>query len=289
MKLKQTAIILTLTLALGLTGCSLFKKSSTASFDSGDAIPLYPVTTVTETDLSIEGHWFIKSVGSIKLHSIEDEEWPYIEFVAAEARFYGHDGCNLINGSYRLGADHSLELSNIASTLRMCEGDSLAYPIANALDATKSFSVSRASDGAMTLTLVGADKRPLMTLGKSDIDYLNGAWQVTAVNGRNINVANARLVIDVNSGRISGNAGCNRLNGEISRNPQVGSSVQFSNLATTRMTCPDIQTESALLIALEEVVTARSGSDDTADLLDSSGHCVVKLSRLTREQLSDNQ
>lgn len=288
MIIDRKSTILILTLAVGLSGCSLFKKSNAESFDSGNAIPLYPVTTTSRADTSLGGHWYIKTVGSITLRSIEDDEWPYVQFVPDEARFYGHDGCNIINGSYRVEPDNGLELSHIATTMKMCQNDTLAYPIANALNSTSSFAVNQTADGSLVLTLQGADRRPLMTLGKSDIDFLNGAWQVVAINGHDINVPDARLVFDVAAGTVSGNAGCNRLNGEITRNPQVGSSVQFSNLATTRMTCPDIQTESALLVALEEVVTARRASTgNTVDLLDSAGHSVVRLSRLSRTDLAE--
>lgn len=280
--------ILTLSLlAFGLSACSSLKKSGAGSFDSGDAIPLYPVTTATKADDSLAGHWYIKTVGSITLRSIEDEEWPFVEFVPDEARFYGNDGCNLINGSYKTASGHTLELSNIATTMKMCAGDSLAYPIANALNETAGYSTSSGPDGSTILSLRNAADRTVMTLRKSDIDFLNGAWQVVAVNGKEIHVEDARLVFDVDANSVTGNAGCNRLRGEIARNPQVSSSVQFSNLATTRMTCPDIETESALLIALETVTTARRGANDTVDLLDAGGHCVVRLSRLTREALKN--
>lgn len=286
--IKISKSILTLSvLAFGLSACSSLKKSNAESFDSGDAIPLYPVTTATKADDSLAGHWYIKTVGSITLRSIEDEEWPFIEFVPTEARFYGNDGCNIINGSYKTGASHTLDLSNIATTMKMCAGDSLAYPIANALNDTRSFATSGAADGSTILSLRDAAGRAVMTLRKSDIDFLNGAWQVVAVNGKEIHVEDARLVFDVDANTVSGNAGCNRLRGEIARNPQVSSSVQFSNLATTRMTCPDIETESALLIALEMVTTARRGAHNTVDLLDAGGHSVVRLSRLTRQQLSN--
>jgi len=283
---KTSISILTLAVVLGLSGCSLFKKSNPGGFDSGDAIPLYPVNSSGgKVDTSLGGHWYIRTVGSITLRSIEDDEWPYLEFAPAESRFYGKDGCNLINGSYKEGAGRTLELSNVATTMMLCEGDTLAYPIARALEATRGFSISRSGDGSTVLSLLNSSDATVMTLSKSDIDFLNGPWQVVAVNGHEINVEDAKLVFDIGAGSVTGNAGCNRLRGDIARNPQVSSSVQFSGLATTRMTCPDIQTESALLIALEEVVSARCGSRNTVDLLDASGRSVVKLSRLSRSDL----
>lgn len=270
---------------IALGSCSALKRDNAAAFNSGDSVPLYPVATSPKTDTSIGGHWYIRSVGSITLTDFEDEEWPFVEFVPAEARFYGNNGCNLLNGSYRLGQAQELTLSNVATTMRLCQGDSLAFPIGNALEQTASYSIANGPDGSTILSLHNDKNLTVMTLRKSDIDFLNGPWQVVAVNGKAVDMPDAKLVFDINSGRISGCAGCNRLNGEITRNPQVSSSIQLSNLATTRMTCPDIQLESNLLIALEEVASVRKGKNDTAEMLDPSGHAVVKLKKLSRQDL----
>ena len=288
--MNKTPILMILTgFALMTASCSVFKKNRAEGFNSGDAIPLYPVATSTSTDRSLSGHWYIKSVGSTTLRSIEDEEWPFLEFVPTEARFYGMDGCNVVNGSYRVGNGNSLELSNVATTMKLCDGDSLAYPIARALNSTRGFTLSNGPDGTSLLNLVDNAQRTVMTLRKSDIDFLNGAWQVTAINGKDINVADARLVFDVDANTVRGNAGCNRLMGDISRNPQVSTALQLTNLATTRMTCPDIQTESALLIALEEVTTAKHKNDSTVELLDDAGHSVVTLHRLSKADILNNE
>lgn len=283
--MTKTIATLTLGTALLLSGCSSLKRNNAESFDSSNAIPLYPVTTTGKAATGIDGRWYIKTVGNITLRAFEDNDWPYLEFVPTEARFYGHDGCNIINGSYRIQPGQLLALSEVATTMKMCEGDTLAYPIARALDQVHSFSTTNSADGSRILSLHNSSNHTVMTLRSSDIDFLNGPWQVVAVNGKDINVPDARLVFDVAASSVTGNAGCNRLNGELTRNPQVAASVQFSNLATTRMMCPDIETESALLIALEEVTHARPHGKDSAELLDAAGKTVVKLSKLTKSDL----
>lgn len=274
-------------IALLTASCSVFKKNRQETFNTGDAIPLYPVTTNNSVDHSLSGHWYVTTVGTIKLQGIEDNEWPFIEFVPSEARFYGQDGCNVINGSYRVEGTNGLELSQIATSMRLCQSDTLSYPIARALDATRGFNIAGTYGGSSVLTLVDGAQKTVMTLRKSDIDYLNGAWQVTAVNGKEINVASARLVFDVDANTVSGNTGCNRLRGDIARNPRVSTALQLTNLSTTRMTCPDIRTESSLLIALEEVTAARKVDSDKVELLDAAGHPVVTLSRLTKADLQN--
>ncbi len=273
-------------IALLASSCSVFKKNQQETFNTGDAIPLYPVATDNSMDRSLAGHWYIKSVGTIQLQGIEDDEWPFVEFVPAEARFYGQDGCNVINGSYRVEGTNGLELSQVATSMRLCPSDTLSYPIARALDATRAFDITT-TGGTSILTLTDESQKTVMTLRKSDIDYLNGAWQVTAINGKEINVPAARLVFDVDANTVSGNTGCNRLRGDIARNPRVSTALQLTNLVTTRMTCPDIQTESSLLIALEEVAAARESGSGKVELLDAAGHPIVTLSRLTKADLQN--
>lgn len=274
---------------MAVSSCSIFKKNQAETFNTGDAIPLYPVSDQGAQERSLAGHWYIKTVGNSSLQGFDDEEWPFLEFVPAEARFYGQDGCNIVNGSYRVDGGNSLQLSEVATTMRLCPDDTLAYPIARALNTTNSFKLSNGADGTTVLSLLNVAGQTVMTLRKSDIDFLNGAWQVVAIKGKEINVADARLIFDVDANTVSGNAGCNSLMGEITRNPQVSNALQLTNLATTRMTCPDIQTESALLVALEEVATAKETGDSTVELLDAVKHPVVTLRRLTKQDFQNNQ
>ena len=268
-----------------LAGCSLLKKEASVAEQPADAMPLYPVTSTAAADNSanaISGKWYVRSVGTMTLSGIEDDEWPYLDFVASESRFYGSDGCNILNGEYRVSGAQTLELSNLASTLRLCQSDSLSYPMQTAINSVGSFVITKAKDGSTLLTLKNSNDNIVMTLSKSDIDFLNGAWQVVAVNGKSIDVPEARLIFDVIDGHITGNASCNSLRGDISRNPRVENSLQISNISTTRKACPNLSIESALLIALEEVVTAKVDGKDHVKLLDAAGKTSVRLKRLTR-------
>ena len=262
------------------------KNEAPAAEQPADVVPLYPVTPATggadKAADAISGKWYVRTVGTMTLAGIEDEEWPYLDFVASESRFYGNDGCNILNGAYRISDGNVLELSNVASTMRLCQGDSLSYPMQTAINSVGSFAVSKTAGGSTVLTLNNKNNKAVMTLSKSDIDFLNGAWQVVAVDGKSIDVAEARLIFDVADGHITGNAGCNTLRGDISRNPRVENSLQISNISTTRMACPNLAVESALLIALEEVVAAKTDGKEQVKLLDAAGETAVKLKRLTR-------
>lgn len=268
--------------AITLSGCSLLKKQAASTVDSQDALPLYPVTVYTDT--SLDGHWFIRTVGTMKLSGFDDE-WPFIEFVPSEARFYGSNGCNVINGSYHVGGKQTLRLSNVATSMRLCPSDSLEYPISHAIDAVRSYSVSTAKDGSVILSLHDAKNLTVMTLRKSDIDFLNGAWRVKQINGKEVDNSDCRLIFDVAEGTVSGDTGCNILNGQLTREPSVSGSLGFSHLLTTRRACPDLATEQALLIALEEVTAARHSSGKSVDLINSSGDPIIHLTPLSKSDL----
>lgn len=284
MKTTLFSLLVIAMTAIAAGGCSAPRRAASAPVadSADDAMPLFPVTTRGEAaDLS--GHWYIRSVGTINVSGYEDaEQWPFLEFVPVEGRFYGSNGCNIINGSYHVGADHALTLGNISSTMRMCQGDSLEFPIARALEATASCRVA-SSHGVTVLNLIDSSGRVVMSLKKNDIDFISGAWKVADVNGAPMEAPDARLVIDVAEGTLHGNAGCNMVNGSLNREPRGGASVQFSNLATTRMACPYLSAESALLIALEEVWSARRASGGSVDLLDKAGKAIIHLTPLSKD------
>ena len=126
-----------------------------------------------------------------------------------------------------------------------------------------------------------------MKLRKRNLAFLNGAWRVTAIEGQPIS-ARIMMVIDIDENRVHGNAGCNMLNGEIVVNLDKGNGLEFKNLATSRMTCPDIATEQAFLLALENVDTADKGASDNEALLkNTSGQVIITLTRLTPEEIAE--
>lgn len=260
-------------------GCSLLKRQEASTVNSPDAMPLFPVTT--QVDPSLDGHWFIRTVGTMKLSGFEDE-WPFLEFVPTEGRFYGNNGCNVINGSYHVGSKQTLKLSDVAATMRFCPEDSLEFPISRALKAVSSYSVSKSDNGSTILSLYDSKNLTVMTLRKSDIDFLNGPWKVASINGKAVENPDCRLIFDVAEGTVSGDTGCNILNGQLTREPDVSGSLGFTHLATTRRMCPDLSTEQALLIALEEVTAAKRSSDSSVDLINSSGTPIIHLTKMKK-------
>ena len=75
-------------------------------------------------------------------------------------------------------------------------------------------------------------------------------------------------------GRVSGNAGCNRLSGGYT---QDGGKLTFTPIALTRMACPTgMDVESKFTAALGKVAGLKR-TDTQLDLLDASGATVARL------------
>ena len=87
-------------------------------------------------------------------------------------------------------------------------------------------------------------------------DDLNGKWSVTELNSKKLNNTRSQPFVELDIPRhtISGNAGCNRMMGKVEYNPERKSIIRFLDISTTRMACPDMEEEQALLEALKQAV-----------------------------------
>ena len=67
-------------------------------------------------------------------------------------------------------------------------------------------------------------------------------------------------------------------------NPDKSNAIDFSNLGSTRMMCPNMEQESAILLALEETVSAIQGSEGNVMLLNSAGKELMTLRSIPVEK-----
>ena len=277
--LMATAVIA----AAALTGCGASKVATTKE-------GIVKTETAVQTENAIHkvmfGHWTITSVNGKLIQSATDR--PYVEFAEDTAnpflvKCYAFNGCNFLNGEYAAGQGGTLRpTSDFASTMRMCEGNDYEMGVSLALHNVASYSIQQTAEGGgYTMDFINAAGQSIMTLSKVETDFVNGAWDVTSINGASVDQdLGIQLVIDLDQKSIHGNAGCNTLNGKIVTNPNEANSIFFTQLATTRMTCPNIATEQALVNALSAVTSVVPGEEsNTALLRNAAGNAVVTLSR----------
>lgn len=253
---KQTASVAT-------TSTNAHSGSSTASKGLAD---------------NIAGEWIITGIGSKTIS--QDEDMPYITFVPSENRFYGSNGCNVLNGSYTVTGT-TVSFNNVLATQKYCPDVDYDGQITALLQDGKSATATLKDSGNEThLQLVGTESHITMTLCRHNLQYLDGQWQVTDINGKGINDEEANIFFDVTELKIHGNTGCNFFNGTILIDPSKANSINFSGMAVTRMSCPKLDQERLMLVALEETETVVRNNDGTVSLRNGSGKTVLKLKKV---------
>lgn len=255
------------------------RNSAVIEAESVSVDPDSAVVSVAQTPDSpadeLHGEWILYELrGSI----VGGEERPYIDIDLSAGRFYGSNGCNVINGNVKADS-HDIVFSDLISSRRMCENVPDEYMINTTLTAVRSY-VVRYKEHDCYLDLADATGRKVIVLRRHNMEFLNGAWRVTAIDSERNRNEGVELVIDIPEGRIHGNTGCNILNGSLFIDPDRSNSIQFMEISTTRAACPDGAVETAFLVALEEVVSAYAEGTSAVVMVDSRGHEVLRLLRL---------
>lgn len=230
------------------------------------------------------GEWTVADVGG---KAVTGENRPYVIFDREtsnpfEVRCYANDGCNIINGAYAVTPGGKMQrINEFISTMRMCPDALYEMGITLALNSVHNYSIEKVAQDYL-LYFKNEAGQTTMVLRKCDISFINGAWKVETIDGKEVKTAeDLLLVIDIPEQKIHGNVGCNTLNGGIIVNMDKQNALKFTNLATTRMTCPDIATEQALLAALAKVETViPANNSEKAMLKDAAGQTVITLSKV---------
>lgn len=74
-------------------------------------------------------------------------------------------------------------------------------------------------------------------------------WHLVQIEGRNVALDAGTFDITLDGGSLSGIGACNRLMGSYTVEPRLG--IRFGAIASTRMMCPNVDTESQLAAVLE--------------------------------------
>lgn len=227
----------------------------------------------------VKGDWAIETVYG---KDAVGEKAPFLKFVPEEKRVYGNNGCNVLNATYTYNAaDSTISFSELASTMMLCHKEGLTdYEINTALGATKYYSWS-INDSDYYLYFYDEGHNEVMRLMHQNFDFLTGTWHVTSIDGQAVDVPDMDFVIDIDEGKLHGNTGCNILNGRVEIDMDAANSISFSAIATTRMACPDqINHETALIVALEEVSAAKPVSRSEVIFFDSQNKEVLRMKRI---------
>lgn len=141
----------------------------------------------------------------------------------------------------------------------------------------KKMLISAAAFAAVVLSSCG-------TTGKS-VD-ISGEWNVVSVKGEQV-AGNPYIGFDLAEGRIYGNAGCNRIMGGVEVDSVNPGKIGFTGVGTTRMMCPDMETEQKVLEALNEVAGYQASSAGV-ELTDKDGNVLMSLEKKEAPAVSVN-
>jgi len=236
--------------------------------------------TALPTDFTINGEWTIYSVRN---NVVTGEERPYITFDLAANRFYGSNGCNIINGDAIVSDKNALKLDNIITTMKMCGDAPFEYLINLALSEVVSYNARQVGPNTF-LDLKGSGNSTIMVLRRHNMDFLNGAWAITSLNGTAMPAEGAEdaatMTINIPDLQIHGTTGCNIFNGKLFIDPDKNNSMQFENIGMTRMACPPDSRETEFLLGLEMVETAKSTGKDTIAMYSADGELIFEMRRI---------
>ena len=106
---------------------------------------------------------------------------------------------------------------------------------------------------------------------------LTGEWNIVAINGDTVHAANKPFIgLDMADKRVYGNAGCNRMMGTFEIDSLNPGKIQFGQIGTTRMICPDMDTENKVLQTLNNV-KGYAGTEEGLVLTDTEGNTLMTL------------
>ena len=115
---------------------------------------------------------------------------------------------------------------------------------------------------------------------------ITGEWNVVSVEGKQV-TGNPYIGFDTENGRLYGNAGCNRIMGGFEIDSVNPGHIGLTNVASTRMMCPDMETEQKVLEALNEVAGFKSSATGV-ELTDKDGKVLISLEKREAPAVSGN-
>lgn len=134
----------------------------------------------------------------------------------------------------------------------------------------------------MAGALVGLSSCKTAQSATSTLEALEGEWKITTVEGQPIKPKagekEAFIGFNVKENRLYGNTGCNNLVGGIQADAKKGT-MSFGQTGSTRMMCPDMDTEQKVLGAMGKVVGYEVSKDGKMSLKAEDGTVVMTLEK----------
>ncbi len=127
------------------------------------------------------------------------------------------------------------------------------------------------------MTSCGTARNAASTLGA-----LDGEWKITTIDGQALTQKSgekeAFIGFSVKDNRLYGCTGCNNLVGGIQADPKKGT-MSFGQTGSTRMMCPDMETENKVLGAMGKIEKYEITAGGKMNLKTADGKTVMTLEK----------
>ena len=192
---------------------------------------------------------------------------------------YGNTGANSLNASFYINGS-KINFGNLVTTRKM--GGYIERDVERAmLDVLKKEkSIVLEMEGESEYMLLKERKNVVMKLRKQDLDFMNGSWKVMKINDKDVEKCGIMLVNDIDMKKVNIFSGENIVNGVIYIDPSVDHGIEFEDLISTRNQWKYIDTETRLLIALEETQYCRKDKYNDREVV----LCTKEMKPLGKEE-----
>lgn len=280
MKRLQPAVLIAIAM-IATTSCKTTKQVEKEVIESN-------ITTQENRVLELQaiapeqlnGEWLFTSACN---QPVVGDEPVRIIFDTQNNRIYGNNGCNTFNGTLRMEEGCTLSFTDCITTTKACRPEVTESNIMSAMGQTLYYNVTRNNNEGITIELINSNGESVATIERQMSEILNGNWEVTKVNGKKINLDDMpTMALAMHDKRVSGNLGCNIVNGSVEYDTtMLSNNIKFSNVATTRRMCEPqtMQVENALVEALNKVTSYTINDSNNITLCDASGKEIITLKR----------
>lgn len=222
-----------------------------------------PITNEME---QINGEWNVIEINETEVSRVAGSR-VYLNFDVPGHMLYGNTGTNAINATYSLKKDNKISFDNMLVTRK--SGGYFQYierDLLKALGDVVSVALTKVGDTEF-MEMKDRHRNVIIKLRRQNLDFMNGPWLVKIINGEDVIDRDIKLVNDIEMLTVNITSGCNIINGVITIDPFKEHAIEYEDLKSSHHQCPNIDTETRLLIALEEAQFCHKRNDREVELL----------------------
>lgn len=253
--MKKNIIGLTL-LLITVIACNTSKKTQEPQEDAA--------TNLSDKELITHEKWILIELEGQKIPHGKDQE-IYFTLNSNENRVQGFAGCNTFMGSYNLEDHNRIQFSKIASTRMACYDTPVAEnEVLKIFELADNYSIK---DNLLMLNI--GKRSPLAIFRKAAPEVTGKYWKLKTLEGQEVKMSEDQereiyFILEANTNRIKGFAGCNTFNGSYTL--EEGNRIGFSQIATTLKACSDLPVNESEFLKVFELANNYTINGDTLSL-----------------------